>query len=43
MFIYSKLQFFKIISRRAADVDGEYSLPHLIVKGGWHAASSDMS
>lgn len=42
LFIYSKLQFFKIISRRAADVDGECSLPYLTVNAGWHAASSDM-
>lgn len=42
LFIYSKLQFFKIMSRRAADVDDECSLPYLIVNAGWHAAFPDM-
>ena len=35
--------FFLIISRRAADVDGECSLPYLIVNAGWHAASPEIS
>ena len=35
--------FFKIISRRASDVDGECSLPYLIVNAGWHAAFPDIS
>ena len=30
------------MSRRAADVDGECSLPYLIVNAGWHAAFPDM-
>ena len=30
------------MSRRAADVDDECSLPYLIVNAGWHAAFPDM-